>query len=203
MFANGQRLAEAAYYRIYFAKMLQRGGQYDKALYIDSDTIVQGDLNPLVNHKSTTPLIARQELDRPNVQRAIALHGLEAKQYFNSGVLMFDMRNDELGPALERSIEAVGNSREALMFHDQCALNIGFKGAFESLDTRYNFFIDPMDSGVPADSAIFHYFGRPKPWEPAYLGSLSRLWFLNWYQLALHVGSTDAVALYRMSNGDC
>ncbi|HWY15770.1 MAG TPA: glycosyltransferase [Rhizomicrobium sp.] len=200
LFTGGQSLAEAAYYRIYFADKLQKQGEYERALYIDADTIVCGDLNPLFNGVLAAALMARYEVSRPEVDAAIRTHKLKPGQYFNSGVLMFDLRHAELGSALERSLHAVHNLRTSLIFQDQCALNLGFKDVFAPLDDRFNFFVTPHDPRPSSAGAILHFLDRPKPWDPIYDGALCRLWFLHWQRLANAVGRQYASALYRMAN---
>ena len=202
MFAPGQSLPEAAYYRIYFAQKLHRLKRYKRALYIDSDTLIRGSLSALIDGDTRAALRASLERGDPNIERAIQTHGLPQGQYFNSGVLALELDHPELAPALERSIRAIHDRRHSLFYHDQCALNIGFKGVFEALDPIYNFFVDPNDPEPKSDCVILHYLGRPKPWDPAYGGELCRLWFLHWYQLSVHIGREDALRLYNMSNRD-
>jgi lipopolysaccharide biosynthesis glycosyltransferase len=200
LFTGGQSLAEAAYYRIYFADKLHKQGAYERALYIDADTIVYGDLNPLFDELPLAALMARYEVSRPEVEAAIRMHKLEPGQYFNSGVLMFDLRHAELGAALERSLHAVHNLRSNLIFQDQCALNIGFKDVFRPLDDRFNFFITPHDPNPSPGGAILHFLDRPKPWDPIYDGPLCGLWFLKWQELASCIGREDGIRLYKMAN---
>jgi lipopolysaccharide biosynthesis glycosyltransferase len=200
MFTGGQSLAEAAYYRIYFADYLHKQNRYDRALYIDSDTVVQGDLHALFERPEPAALQARLEVLRPEVEAAIKRHGFEPGQYFNSGVLAFNLRHPDLAVAIERSLHVVQNERDRLIFQDQCALNIGFQSLFQPLDERYNFFIDPHDPAPLSDGAIVHFLDRPKPWDPVYEGKLCRLWFMNWHRLARRIGSEDAIALYKLSN---
>ena len=200
LFTGGHSLAEAAYYRIYFAKALLAQGRHEKALYIDSDTVVQGSLHDLFFRSPKAPLLARLEQSRPEVDAAIRAHDLKPGRYFNSGILLFDLQHSELAAALERTIDAIRNSRERLMFHDQCALNIGFADVFQTLDDRFNFFVKPEGSEVSSDAAIVHYLDRPKPWDPAYPREVCRHWFANWHKLAVQIGGKDAMALYQLSN---
>ena len=78
LFTSGHMLAQAAYYRIFFARHLQRLGLYSRAVYLDSDTLVRGPLDALfAAGMAGQPLAARVETPRPEVSRAIALHGFE------------------------------------------------------------------------------------------------------------------------------
>jgi lipopolysaccharide biosynthesis glycosyltransferase len=198
IFTAGQTLAEAAYYRIYFAKYLLEQRRYEKALYIDADTVVIGDLNPLFSEGGAA-LRAKPEIKRPEIEHAIKHHGLEAGRYFNSGVLLFNLRHQKILEGLEGAIMAAQTLHKNLFFQDQCALNIGFKGIFEDLRSEYNSFIWPKDTAPSADGAILHFLDRPKPWDALYDGKLCRLWFLSWHKLAKYVGEADAVELYNLT----
>jgi lipopolysaccharide biosynthesis glycosyltransferase/tetratricopeptide (TPR) repeat protein len=200
LFTAGHSLAEAAYFRIYFASELQRQGRYEAALYIDSDTIIRGSLQELFDSRQEAPLLARLEMPRPEVDKAIELNNLEPGRYFNSGILFFDLKNPAVGPALDNAIDAVRHTPEALMYHDQCALNIGFKGKFRLLDDKFNHFVKPDEDRPISDGAIIHYLDRPKPWDPAYFGKYCGLWFANWHKLAIQIGAGQAMKLYNLSN---
>ena len=74
--------------------------------------------------------MARLEMPRPEVDMAIAMNDLESGPYCNSGVLLFDLTHSAIGSVLDNTIHAVQHSRETLVYYDQCALNIEFKGQF-------------------------------------------------------------------------
>jgi lipopolysaccharide biosynthesis glycosyltransferase len=86
------------------------------------------------------------------------------------------------------------------MYHDQCALNIGFKGKFHLLDDKFNHFVKPDEERPISDGTIIHYLDRPKPWDPAYFGKYCGLWFANWHKLAIQIGAGQAMKLYNLSN---
>ena len=139
-------------------------------------------------------------MTRPEVTAAIERHQLEAGRYFNSGVLSFDLTHADLDEALDRTLLTVRDRKEQLMFQDQCALNLGFRGVFNELEQKYNHFISPFDASPSASGAILHFLDRPKPWDTAYAGTLCRIWFLQWYKLARRIGRDDAMALLRLTS---
>jgi lipopolysaccharide biosynthesis glycosyltransferase len=74
---------------------------------------------------------------------------------------------------LDRAVQAAEERGHELLFQDQCALNIGFAGAFSPLPERYNFFAGPHDhqrvQGTPVgEVSMLHVLDRPKPWDSAY-----------------------------------
>jgi lipopolysaccharide biosynthesis glycosyltransferase len=175
LFTGGQQLAVAAYYRIYMARRLALSGQFDQLLYIDSDTVIGDGFDRLLGEPvpEQALLMARLEVDRPEVRQAIARHGLPEGRYFNSGVLWFPRVSPALIERLDRAVQAAEQRGRELLFQDQCALNIGFAGAFAPLPERYNFFAGPHDAarlqGTPSgEVSMLHVLDRPKPWDSAY-----------------------------------
>ena len=200
LFTAGHSLVPAAYFRIFFAKELQRQNRYEGALYINSDTIIRASLYELFESRPPFPLMARLEVPRPEIDMAIAMNDLEPGRYFNSGILFFDLKHPEIGAALDKTIQAVQHSRQTLVYHDQCALNIGFKGQFFPLEAKFNHFVKPEDETPISDGAIIHFLDRPKPWDPAYSGKFCGLWFAHWHKLAIKIGGGEAMKLYNLSN---
>jgi len=202
LFTSGHVLASAAYYRIYFARMLQRLGLYTRGLYIDSDVLVRTPLDSLfAADLNGHPLAARVETSRPEVTRAIALHGLREDLYFNSGVLLLDLTHPELEQALDNAVAAISDDGVTLLFHDQCALNLGFRQRFNRLDISWNTPVAeatrPED--LPAETAILHFLDRPKPWSAAYDGACATLWFDIWAETAALIGEAAALEAFALS----
>jgi lipopolysaccharide biosynthesis glycosyltransferase len=200
MFTGGHTLADAAYYRIYVANQLAKERNFKRALYIDSDTVVLSGLEKLFWIHADTPLMARLEVPRPEVEAATRMHDLAPGTYFNSGVLYFDLGSRRLREHLDRTVRAIADPECKLLFQDQCALNVGFKGAFSPLRENFNYFVKPDGDGDVENGVIVHFLDRPKPWDPAYPGAICRLWYTYWHKLAGYVGSEDALQLYRAAN---
>jgi lipopolysaccharide biosynthesis glycosyltransferase len=112
------------------------------------------------------------------------------------------MKHADTERCLFSTIEAIRCSHKTLVFHDQCALNIGFKDRFGTLESKFNHFVKPDSDEPPAEAVIVHYLDRPKPWDPAYSSKACGLWFESWYKLAIHIGGGEAMNLYRLSNLD-
>ena len=202
LFTSGHTLASAAYYRIYFAKYLQKTCGYSRALYIDSDVLIRMSLDGLYDLTlAGHPLGARLEQARPEVKRAVMLHRLDDGRYFNSGVLLFDLAHDRLAHGLDRTMAAIADEAVTLLFHDQCALNLGFKGCFEPLDTTWNLPVTEQSkiADLSGEAGILHYLDRPKPWSAAYDGPCAALWLQQWERTAKFIGEADALELFRLS----
>jgi lipopolysaccharide biosynthesis glycosyltransferase/tetratricopeptide (TPR) repeat protein len=201
LFTSGHLLAEAAYYRIYFARYLQDLGSYDRAVYLDSDILVRGDLRDLFSRNLTGhPLAARLEPMRPEVRRAIALHGLADDRYFNSGVILFDLTSDRLLVGLDGAVHAIADDETTLLYHDQCALNLGFRSDFADLDNAWNYAVteETALAAVPPEAAVLHFLARPKPWSAAYGGEAGVVWFDQWRETAALIGEAAAVEIFGL-----
>lgn len=202
-FTSGHMLASAAYYRIYFAKYLRQLGTYERAVYVDSDILLRRPVEILFDwNLHGMPVAARLEALRPEVRRAIALHRITDDRYFNSGVLVFDLTNDLVIEGLDGAVAAIGNPETTLMYHDQCALNLGFRDRFIELDRTWNFPIGEATvlADVPEDAAILHFLDRPKPWSAAYGGECGTIWLQAWSETASFMGAGAALALFGLNN---
>jgi lipopolysaccharide biosynthesis glycosyltransferase/predicted Zn-dependent protease len=201
LFTSGHLLASAAYYRIFFARHLQKLGTYTRAVYIDSDVLVRTRLDGLfAADLGGHPLAARVETPRPEVTRAIALHKLQGDLYFNSGVLLFDLTSPHLTAALDGAVAAIADDGVTLLFHDQCALNLGFRDRFARMGMEWNTPIaeETQAADLPPDTAILHYLDRPKPWSAAYDGDCATLWLDQWARTAEVIGEAQALELFAL-----
>ena len=193
LFTGGQTLALAAYYRIFFARWLCDQHRYSQALYIDADTIVRSGLDELIVADREAPLLARYEIERPEVWHATKVHQLKGR-YFNSGVLRFDLTDPELPGLLDKAIAAAIDPDVTLIFQDQCALNIAFDTKMAELPERFNYFNPPSVSGdgiSATDAVIVHFLDRPKPWDSLYRRR-AREWF-EWYDLVQTLRQSEGV----------
>lgn len=203
LFTSGHTLSESAYYRIFFARHLQAAGDYDRAVYVDSDVLVRGSLEPLFEADlGGAPLSARIEGMRPEVRRAIRANAIKDDAYFNSGVLLFDLQSETVTAGLDRTIHAIADEETTLLFQDQCALNIGFNGRFRPMDRRWNQPVNEDTSldEIPPEAVILHFLDRPKPWNADYTGEAAALWFEQWRSMAGRIGEHAAIELLRTAN---
>jgi tetratricopeptide (TPR) repeat protein/lipopolysaccharide biosynthesis glycosyltransferase len=200
-FLTGQRLSQAAYYRIYAARRLLHEQGQGRALYIDSDTCVGPGIETLLGSDlGGMPIAARPDLvTLPSIARATFRLDIEKGKYFNSGVLLFDLTHPELEAGLTRSIEASIQKQHLLMCLDQCALNLGFKDLAASLPEHCNFYVRQGDNlgYSPQRPIVTHFLDHPKPWDPRYNSSNCMIWFDDFAALGDLVGGRIAKELLR------
>ncbi len=129
------RIPRAMWYRIFLPELLP---DLDRILYLDADTLVVDRLAPLWE----TPLDGRyvgavsnvfepQYADRP---RRLGLPNTQ--EYFNSGVLLFNLDAMRAGGCTKRIVDFA--RAEDLLWPDQDALNVVLGARRESLHPRWN-----------------------------------------------------------------
>lgn len=168
------------WYRILLPQLL---GSLDRVLYLDADTIVLQDLQPLWRTDLGDALLGavpqhRQMLGGEHLQQ----HGISPSDgYFNSGVLLMDLCRMRGSGFVSRIIEAGRQLRGAVSYPDQDAYNIACANRWHRLHPRWNAFaslfltggvsdyIDdaPAYAEAVASPAILHFEGSifAKPWN--------------------------------------
>ncbi|WP_173062019.1 glycosyltransferase family 8 protein [Phytohabitans houttuyneae] len=134
-------------------------------LYLDADTLVLGDLGPLLRQPlEGAPLAAVRDPQNPTVGAGIALPGCErigvpaGREYFNSGVLLLDLvACAELG-VFERARRFLVDWPDEVRLWDQDALNVAVDDRWRRLDRRWNTF---AMSALVAQPGFFHHTAEP------------------------------------------
>ncbi len=133
--ANGY-VSFSAYSRLFIAKLL--GDEFDRAVYLDGDTVVSRDISPL--------------FDMPLGGKAFAigydclcnrykkLVGLPSDApYFNSGVLLIDLATWRERHCTERIFDYMRKVRNDFMFGDQDYFSVVLANDAAVLPPEYNF----------------------------------------------------------------
>jgi lipopolysaccharide biosynthesis glycosyltransferase len=170
--------------------------ELDRVLYLDSDVVVCSRLDALwatdlEGHWAAAvinPLYPHQSLAR---LAPLGIH--KAADYFNSGVLLLDLRALRLDGVSDRLLSYADAHHEQLLYPDQDVLNAVFARRWRALHPRYNaqspiFDLAPRELPFSADAvrearrqpAIVHYSGLFKPWMDACGHPLRHLY---WEQL--------------------
>lgn len=165
------------YYRLFIADMFP---QYDKAVYIDSDVIVAGDISELYGIKMGDCLIGAcpddSIADVPELvrytQEAV---GMEAGTYINSGVLLLNlkaMRKSGLG---RHFLSLLDQYHFDCVAPDQDYLNAMCKGKIHYLDKRWDA-MPVRGKGTLEDPRIIHFNLFEKPWCYSEVGYEEYFW---------------------------
>ena len=186
----------SAYARLLLPALLP--DHVDEVIYLDSDTIVRGDITGLWDQDMAGDvLFAVEDLPRDSGNAARIARTVDqprypydaGRSYFQSGVLVMNVAAFR---AEDLAVEAFAFLREhpTLQFPDQDALNTLLSTRTRLIDPRWNQMAavyryrdaaaSPFDEktlrALRDDPFIVHYSGRPKPWEPGCAHELLEDW---------------------------
>lgn len=138
--------------RCFLTKILKE----DKVIYLDVDTVVNSDLSELWSWPLCGAYIAAKcEHDRES-------NRILPDGYFNSGVMLMDLKSIRLLELEDRVIRLLKNCR--FVFPDQDALNFVFKNRIARLPHKFNAL--GGDEVYDDEIVIRHFAGVVKPWQP-------------------------------------
>ena len=157
-----------AYGRLLLADFIDE----EQVLYLDSDLIVELDVLSLNNFNFKGQALAavgggifRYTLGYDFYVNKVGL--APDLEYFNSGVLLINLREWRLRSIKEECLEIARKYTKELPSHDQSILNILCAGNFTKLPKAFNSeWPSFRDRPCFADKMIFHFVGSPKPWDP-------------------------------------
>ena len=110
----------------------------DKCIYLDGDTIITGDLTELYNTPIKTKLLAGVR-DSSNLY--INRETNDNFDYFNSGVMVMNLKKMREDKITYKLIEAKKNQLPQIKFADQEAFNTVCKGKCKLVDLKWNFLV--------------------------------------------------------------
>jgi len=176
---NGLQLRDyytgATYYRIFIANMFK---EYDKAIYLDSDTIILGDISKLYKYNiknSFVGAVADQVVASNKIFRQYSLDvlGIEPNQYFNAGILLMNLKKfrDDDFYKLFRSLLLKYKFKVA---QDQDYLNVICKGSVRFLPLKWNTM--PIGGEKRKVPKLIHYNLTLKPWHYADIPYAKYFW---------------------------
>lgn len=179
--------------------------EYDKAVFLDGDLIVRQDIAQLYDLDMKGHLVAAVQdwivnysqtvhWQKKRIYCAEQGHMQSVSNYFNSGVLLLDLKALRKLPDFQKQfIEQSLFSHPERSNHDQDSLNFILEGKTLLLPTAYNFqtalllpqnfdsLPKPIQAQVLAQKAhpfIIHFDGDPaKPWKAAPTNLFSQLWW--------------------------
>lgn len=138
-----QHISAAALLRLHLPEVIP--SEYPWAIYLDSDTMVEGDLLRLwAERDERHALLAVQDPWIPFVGSAYGLDpyaelGLPIDlPYFNSGVILANLERWRSLDVTRRATEYLREYKGRTPFMDQDALNAVFAGSWKPLDIRWN-----------------------------------------------------------------
>ena len=181
-------LSYAAFFRYFIADEVQE----DKVLYLDSDTIVNANLDDLFTLDLQGYAIAAvQDFNHEGWLTT-----------FNSGVMLIDAKKWREKNSTQSLLELTAQHHEHV-YGDQGVLNMYFDDQWLHLDKEYNFMVGldqflhlsgnkewyQSDYYGNYEPKIIHYTSESKPWTHMTLTRFRKLWWfyygLNWNDVLL------------------
>lgn len=162
---SGDFYSSAVYlYRTFIPRLFP---QYEKAIYIDADTILAADIGELYDIDLGDKIMAAR-VD-PKVQAVPEFVGyvekaldVPAKEYVNSGVLLMDLRKLRKLHYITKMTDLMKKYDASLVAPDQDYFNVILKGKVSHLPAEWNAqFGEEMSS---KDVKLLHFNLGKKPW---------------------------------------
>ena len=158
--------SNTTYYRMFIAEMFPA---IDKAIYIDSDTVVQGDISELYDtdigayHLGAAheQVMLQVDVYGNYVEKCL---GLDRNLFFNAGVLLINCKRFREYKILERFVKLLG-FYDCRVTQDEDYLNILCYGHVKFLDQTWNSEVFGQMLDTPEQCRIVHYIMVEKPWH--------------------------------------
>ncbi|MBP1560988.1 MAG: glycosyltransferase family 8 protein [Oscillospiraceae bacterium] len=150
----GSYITAATNYRLFILGELF--GKYDRVLYIDCDTIVEGDISQLYDMDLEGRAVAAAEMVEArhyiHTKRALfyeetpynftdyctkVLGIKHIERYFNAGVILFDLKRCRKLLSDETAVKLLNMKK--WIYNDQDVLNILFNDSVKMLDLKWNY----------------------------------------------------------------
>ncbi len=158
--------SKTTYFRLFIADMFP---EYDKALYIDSDTVITGDISELYTTDIGDCYVGachEQAMVQIDVYGTYAeqVVGVSRHNFFNAGVLIINCKRYRQKNLLERFTMYL-RAYNFVVTQDEDYLNLICKDHVYWLDQRWNTEVF-CEVNYPIEEAkLLHYIMTAKPWH--------------------------------------
>ncbi len=158
--------SKTTYYRFFIAEMFP---EYDKAIYIDSDTVVQGDISQLYltdigdSYLGACHEQAMVQVDEYGTYVETVI-GISRHNYFNAGLMLINCEQFRRRHVLDKFIEYL-HIYNFVVTQDEDYLNLICKDHVFWLDQRWNTEIFGEIPYPIEEARVLHYIMTNKPWH--------------------------------------
>jgi len=157
---------KTTYYRLFIPDMYP---EYEKAVYIDSDTVVVGDISELYDHDLRDNYVAaaheqvmlQEKVYGDYVEKVL---GIDRNTYFNAGVLVLNCHAFREKHLLVRFIELL-SEYNFVVTQDEDYLNIICKDRVLWVNSAWNAEVFGTLPCEENEMKIIHYIMVSKPWH--------------------------------------
>ncbi len=154
------------YFRVFIAGMFP---QYDKALYLDCDTVILGDVSALYHYDMGDNLIAGAPCEGVNSFEVYKnyvreLDGVSTDTFFNAGVILMNLKAFREEGFYAQFADLLKKYKFRLI-QDEDYLNVICQDRILQLPRAWNKFPVALDRLEREDLRIVHYGLTWKPWK--------------------------------------
>lgn len=158
--------SKTTYFRLFIAEMFPN---YDKAIYLDSDMVIRGDLAKLYNHDIGDNYVgacneqAMEQMDcfGTYVEKCI---GLDRHKYFNAGMLVINCVQFRKQKILDQFIKLLFEY-DFVVTQDEDYLNLICKDKIFWIQNTWNYEVIFKYDFKPEEINLLHYLMVGKPWH--------------------------------------
>ena len=162
---NVYHFSVVTYYRLFIASLFP---MYDKAIYLDCDLVVLGDISELYRTELGNNILGAAPEQfvqstgefREYAQSAL---GIDPDTYVNAGVLLMNLAEFRKNKIEERFVHLITEHDFDLLDPDQAYLNYLCHGKIQVLPNGWN--KEPMALACEGSKNIVHYALYKKPWQ--------------------------------------
>ena len=158
--------SKTTYYRMFIAELF---AGYDKAVYLDSDTVVTGDISKLFetdlkdNYVAACHEQAMVQTDEFGTY-AERVVGISRHNFFNAGVLLINCSEFRKKKLLNKFTSLLGEYN-FVVTQDEDYLNVLCKDRVLWLDSRWNTEVFGQIPYPINEANVIHYIMTSKPWH--------------------------------------
>jgi lipopolysaccharide biosynthesis glycosyltransferase len=158
--------SKTTYYRFFIAEMYP---EYEKALYIDSDTVFQGDVSALFAHDlkdNYTGACHEQAMVQVDEYGTYAekVVGVDRNNFFNAGMMLINCKLFRDKKVLSQFLKYL-KEYNFVVTQDEDYLNLICKDHVLWLDQRWNTELFGVIPYPIEEANILHYMMTSKPWH--------------------------------------
>jgi lipopolysaccharide biosynthesis glycosyltransferase len=178
----------SSYYRL---KLFSMFPNYDKLIYLDSDSVVLENIKELfdidIDNYYAGMVLDIVRKDGMRVDELIKKLQLPSdSKYFNAGLILVNLKKCREHSIGDKIIKWAKHNKEKLTWADQDTINVVMNGLIKELPDKYNiqlwFYNTNARRSEIDGKAIIHYCGPEKPWNNKRM-FLSEHFWENYYPL--------------------
>ena len=164
-FKNVYHFSIVTYYRLFIASLFP---EYDKAIYLDCDLVVLGDVAELYFTKLGDNILGAAPEEFVQNTKEFRFYaenavGVDPDGYVNAGVLLMNLKAFRLNRIEDKFVDLITRYEFDLLDPDQAYLNYLCDGKIYVLPNGWN--KEPMPISCEGKKNIVHYALYKKPWQ--------------------------------------